>query len=127
MQWWYQKFVLPLQRMNPSVWASFTSGRLHLNSIYNPACGIQIVGNDVAPTFLKEGRGEVVVIVVGVVFHLGWGLGTRSRSKFKPVTTHNAYHNCAKCGKADCHLGKGRGIGISLAPKRKAVTQIWID
>ena len=31
---------------------------------------IQAVGDDLAPTSLKDGRGEVVVIVVVVVFHL---------------------------------------------------------
>jgi len=71
MQWWYQKFVLPLQRtMNWSVWASFAFDHSHLNSRYNPARSIQVVGNDVTPTSLKKGRGEVVAIVVGILFHL---------------------------------------------------------
>ena len=35
------------------------------------SCSRQVVDRDVAPTFLGEGRGEVVVLVLVVVFHLG--------------------------------------------------------
>ena len=69
--------------------------RSRLNFTYNTVCGIQIVGNNVAPH--PSRRGEEVVVI--------------------------GSENCARCGKADCHLGNVRGIGISLAPKqcRKAV------
>ena len=46
-------------------------GVVCVQTLYNPACDIQVVGNDVAPTSLKEGKegkGEVAVIVVVVVF-----------------------------------------------------------
>jgi len=69
MQWWYQKF--PLQRtMNPNVWASFAFDHSHLNSGYNSARSIQVVANDVTPTSLKKARGEVVAIVIEILFRL---------------------------------------------------------
>ena len=43
---------------------------VRIRTLYTQSRLWYTVGDDAAPTFLKEGRGEVEVIVVVVVFHL---------------------------------------------------------
>ena len=123
MQWWYQKKRFPLQHMvNPFIWAPSAFDRSHLNCMYNPACSIQVVGNDVAPTSSRKGGG-VVVIVIGVVFHLD--LNFRLVDGWRRPWTSGHIELCQmRKGELPFRemVGKGHKIGISLVSK-----QCWKD